>query len=122
MRLRRHPPQPVRQAAARKRGLRQVIGEGGIATKDHAHDELLLRNPSAQRNPSQLQKEGPGSLPALTLLSLSCPAYVPGIHVLLRADKVVDGRVKPGHDDPLRPHFSDARFGGEAGHDLISVS
>jgi hypothetical protein len=33
----------------------------------------------------------------------------------------VDGRVKPGHDDIERPQF-EARFGGEAGHDLISVS
>ena len=32
----------------------------------------------------------------------------------------VDGRVKPGHDD-RRPQF-EARFGGLAGHDLISVS
>jgi hypothetical protein len=33
----------------------------------------------------------------------------------------VDGRVKRGHDDVGRPQF-EARFGGEAGHDLISVS
>jgi hypothetical protein len=32
----------------------------------------------------------------------------------------VDGRVKPGHD-AQGPQF-EARFGGEAGHDLISVS
>jgi hypothetical protein len=33
----------------------------------------------------------------------------------------VDGRVKPGHDDVGKPQFA-ARFGGEAGHDLTSVS
>jgi hypothetical protein len=27
------------------------------------------------------------------------PGLVPGIHVLRRAKEVVDGRVKPGHDD-----------------------
>jgi hypothetical protein len=27
------------------------------------------------------------------------PGLVPGIHVFLAADKDVDGRVKPGHDD-----------------------
>jgi hypothetical protein len=27
------------------------------------------------------------------------PGLVPGIHVLLRQNKVVDGRVKPGHDE-----------------------
>jgi hypothetical protein len=45
-------------------------------------------------------------------------------------EEVVDGRViwaktrfalMPGHDDVGVPQF-DARFGGEAGHDLISVS
>jgi hypothetical protein len=27
------------------------------------------------------------------------PGLVPGIHVFLAARQVVDGRVKPGHDD-----------------------
>jgi hypothetical protein len=27
------------------------------------------------------------------------PGLVPGIHVLIYADKDVDGRVKPGHDE-----------------------
>jgi hypothetical protein len=27
------------------------------------------------------------------------PGLVPGIHVLKQSRKVVDGRVKPGHDD-----------------------
>ncbi len=27
------------------------------------------------------------------------PGLVPGIHVLTRVKKVVDGRVKPGHDE-----------------------
>jgi hypothetical protein len=50
------------------------------------------------------------------------PGLVPGIHVLLwQSNKVVDGRVKPGHDDGER-YFASARFGGDAGHDLISVS
>ena len=48
------------------------------------------------------------------------PGLVPGIHVLLK--KVVDGRVKPGHDDVCKPQFNDARFGGVAGHDLIRAS
>jgi hypothetical protein len=64
---------------------------------------------------------------------LVMPGLVPGIHVLLsgaRERKVVDGRVKPGHDDncySLRasalgtPQFA-ARFGGVDGHDLTSVS
>jgi len=30
------------------------------------------------------------------------PGLVPGIHVLLRRWKVVDGRDKPGHDDLVR--------------------
>jgi hypothetical protein len=34
----------------------------------------------------------------------------------------VNGRAKPGHDEGERPQFSEARFGGEAGHDLIRVS
>ncbi len=42
----------------------------------------------------------------------------PGLYFFLL---VVDGRVKPGHDDVGRPQF-EARFGGDAGHDLISVS
>jgi hypothetical protein len=42
-------------------------------------------------------------------------------HPRLASKKVVDGRVKPGHDDVWRPQF-EALFGGEAGHDLISAS
>ncbi|SIO63561.1 hypothetical protein SAMN05443247_09829 [Bradyrhizobium erythrophlei] len=49
------------------------------------------------------------------------PGLVPCIHFLLFSKKVVDGRVKPGHPDIGRTQF-EARFGGEAGHDLISVS
>jgi hypothetical protein len=52
---------------------------------------------------------------------LVMPGLVPGIHVLLFSSKDVDGRVKPGHDDIGTSQFA-ARFGGEAGHDLISVS
>jgi hypothetical protein len=44
----------------------------------------------------------------------------PGLLFLL-SKKVVDGRVKPGHDEVGRTQF-EARFGGDAGHDLISVS
>ena len=50
------------------------------------------------------------------------PGLVPGIHVLLPLEQVVDGRVKPGHDDAKCPQFNEARFGGVAGHDLIRVS
>jgi hypothetical protein len=51
------------------------------------------------------------------------PGLVPGIHVLTTDRKqVVDGRVKPGHDDVVRAYFASARFGGVAGHDLTSVS
>jgi hypothetical protein len=58
-----------------------------------------------------------------SLLCADCVnlSAMPGIHVLLFSKKVVDGRVKPGHDDIGRTQF-EARFGGEAGHDLISVS
>jgi hypothetical protein len=41
---------------------------------------------------------------------------VPGLSLF------VDGRDKPGHDDVQVPQFSEARFGGVAGHDLIRVS
>ena len=58
----------------------------------------------------------PGLVPSPVM-----PGLVPGIHVLL-SFFVVDGRVKPGHDDGGIPYCNDARLGGEAGHDLISVS
>jgi hypothetical protein len=48
------------------------------------------------------------------------PGLVPGIHVLAKK-KVVDGRARPGHDGVCFAQF-DARFGGVAGHDLISAS
>jgi hypothetical protein len=48
------------------------------------------------------EEKRPGSLPALRFF--------------------VDGRVKPGHDDVEMPQFSEARFGGVAGHDLIRAS
>jgi len=57
------------------------------------------------------------------------PGLVPGIHVFGAAKQVVDGRVTLaktrfalmlGYDDSA--HFASARFGGVAGHDLISAS
>ena len=30
------------------------------------------------------------------------PGLVPGIHVFLRGVKDVDGRFKPGHDEPMK--------------------
>jgi hypothetical protein len=68
-----------------------------------------------------MTEKRPGSLPARCLFS-SCPALCRASTSSFVATKVVDGRVKPGHDDVGRPQFSEARFGGEAGHDLISVS
>ena len=59
-----------------------------------------------------------GIAPGLLLLSVM-PGLVPGIHVLA-TKKVADARVKPGHDACLAQF--DARFGGVAGHDLISAS
>jgi hypothetical protein len=66
------------------------------------------------------KRKRPGLLPAFCVL-LVMPGLVPGIHVLLSDKKVVDGRVKPSHDDIERPQF-EARLGGVAGHDLISAS
>ncbi|TFV41454.1 hypothetical protein E4K66_03745 [Bradyrhizobium frederickii] len=48
------------------------------------------------------------------------PGLVPGIHVLRTARKLVDGRVKPGHDDGDRSnvvHSTDQLFGMARGRD-----
>src|SRR5437660_2558916 len=44
-------------------------------------------------------------LPWLTLLLFVMPGLVPGIHVLAHNRKVVDGRVKPGHDELIMRVF-----------------
>jgi hypothetical protein len=49
----------------------------------------------------------------------------PGLFLLIVDGRVIRAKTRfallPGHDDVGRPQF-EARFGGEAGHDLIRVS
>src|SRR3954447_25430429 len=49
----------------------------------------------------------PHSVSDAPLLNTVMPGLVPGIHALARGTKNVDGRDKPGHDEP-RPARSEA--------------
>jgi hypothetical protein len=97
--------------------LRGVSKDGGVSMRPILRD---ARKSALLRMRGRMSQNKKGRDHSRPLFFPVMPGLVPGIHVLAKT-KVVDGRGKPGHDDVARAQF-DARFGGLAGHDLISAS